>query len=201
MKLLKEIIKFLELFYDEKKYEELIRAVFILLYLYPISNFKNKINESHINLLQKSTNLFYKKLIKILKKYKKRIKSKNYKNFKFNELRVFILKLITFFNSNFQIKKGELSNFLINNFKNYNKKYFNVQSGGKILSQPRYVNGTGSSGNLGTLVNNIGCSVAAGVESIIQAGKVVVELIKFPGDMGTAFTSSSAPNPNNVSID
>ena len=201
MKLLNNVIKFLEVFYDEKKYNELIKLVFIIFYLFPISNFKNNIDKSKLKLLQFNTNIFYEKLVYILKKYEKRIKYKNYKNFKFNELRVYVNNLINFFNNKIGIKKSKLNNFLINNFLNYTKKYSNLQHGGKLLSQPSYVKGTGSSGNLGTLVTNIGCTVFAGVESIVQAGKVVLELIEFPSNMGTAFSSSSAPNPDNISID
>ena len=72
MKLVKEIIKFLEFFYDEKKYEELIKLVFIILYLFPISNFKNSINKSKLNLIQNKTVYFYERLTKLLSKYKKK---------------------------------------------------------------------------------------------------------------------------------
>jgi len=201
MRILNEVIKFLEVFYNDKKYEELIKLVFILLYLFPISHFNNSIDKSKLSLLQSNTKIFYEKLVKILNKYKKKIKNKNYKNFKFNELRVYVNNLINFFNKKIGIKKSKLNVFITNNLKNYIRKYSNIQTGGKLLSEPGYVSGTGSSGSFDTLISNIGCTIASGFESIVQAGKVVVELIEFPSNMGTAFSSQNAPNPDNISID
>ena len=83
----------------------------------------------------------------------------------------------------------------IKNFKIKSKTY-NIKKGGKVFEKPSYVNGTGTSGSLGTLANDMSCSVQALFQTLESGFKTIVDLVELPMDMGTAFEAKNAPNPN-----
>ena len=138
-------------------------------------------------------------------KYKKHITDEISYTPKFKSLDVFIRDLIDDLNKifklnkqseiNIKIIKKELDLLLVNTKKNFNKR------GGKLLEKPGYLNGTGTSGSLGTLANDMSCSVQALFQTMEHGFEAIVDLVKLPMDMGTAFEAKNAPNPSSIKID
>ena len=115
----------------------------------------------------------------------------------------YIDKLLNFFEKEFNLGKNIIINLMIKQLEilNVKSKTYNNKIGGKIFEKPSYINGTGTSGNLGTLANDMSCSVQALFQTLESGFKTIVDLVEFPMDMGTAFEAKNAPNPNSIKID
>ena len=61
-------------------------------------------------------------------------------------------------------------------------------------------NSGGPGGSLGTLADDIIGTIIYTINSVVNAVGVVEDIIELPADMGTAFTETNAPNPDNVNI-
>ena len=58
----------------------------------------------------------------------------------------------------------------------------------------------GPGGSLVTLGEDIIGTIVYTINSLVNATGVVKDIIELPADMGTAFTETNAPNPNNVDV-
>jgi len=78
------------------------------------------------------------------------------------------------------------------------KKNVKKQKGG--MEDAISWNKGGPGGSLVTLGEDIIGTIVYTINSVINATGVVADLIELPSDMGTAFTETNAPNPDNVKI-
>lgn len=115
----------------------------------------------------------------------------------------YVKKLIIFFEKEFNLEKHAVESLMIKQLEilNIKSSTYNNKKGGKVFEKPSYVNGTGTSGNLGTLANDMSCSVQALFQTLESGFKTIVDLVEFPMNMGTAFEAKNAPNPNSIKID
>lgn len=69
----------------------------------------------------------------------------------------------------------------------------------KQISNPNYNKG-GTGGSLKTLGDDIAGLAIYSVAAMTSTIDLVGNVINLPNDMGTAFSSPNAPNPNNITI-
>lgn len=174
-----------------------VNIVYNLLFTYNLDlcliNFESNYNFDY----NKIKIQYYKNFLDIITK-----NGKNKLNLE-RKIEIFVKKLVTFFKKEFNLEKDAIENLILKQLKilNIKSKNYNNKKGGNIFEKPSYVNGTGTSGNLGTLANDMSCSVQALFQTLESGFKTIVDLVEFPMDMGTAFEAKNAPNPNSIKID
>jgi len=77
------------------------------------------------------------------------------------------------------------------------------QKGGMMadgIGQPLYWDKGGTGGSIGTFVEDIIGIVAYAIDSDISGIQTIEDVVNLPSDMGKAFNSPNAPNPNSVNV-